>query len=249
MEKYVILFAERGWLFLLKCIYYLNFELSPYYRPLLYINALNKAIENKHNHVIKWLNYIINDVNNIEDYEFSFTVACSSGSLERVKWLLSINPNINISVNNEHPFCNACIYGHLDIAKYLYSIKPNINVSIHNEFPFRMACFNEYIDVAKWLISIKPNINVYAKNDEVFVVACHSKTNIELVEWLSKIRPYKYNFVIVNNEILCYSVNTEKDRKWHSRKTIIMASKIKPDVPNIFWKLPCELTHKISTYI
>jgi hypothetical protein len=221
-------------------------------RPTINVSALNDyafrvACMNQDLEMAKWLYSIKPDIN-IED---AFVTICEeiNGDLEFAKWLLFVKPDIDISAQNNRAFVESCKHLRIDIAKWLLSLNPNIILDVEQKMLFKNIFIAMDIDNIEWFHSIsKLDKETY---DWAFKYACRWGT-IDMVHWVISKKQYAYyvEYDVLKTHVINYSIRTEKEERWESRKYALwLSSNQTPNKNQILHRVSTDVARLIIGYI
>jgi hypothetical protein len=222
-------------------------------RPTIDVSAVNDyafrvACTNQDIEMAQWLLEIKPDINISFNNEETFISACFC-NLELTQWLLSVKPEINISAQNNRAFVEACKHLRIDIAKWLLTLNSNIILDIDQKMLFKNIFIGMDMEKIEWFHSIsKLDKETY---DWAFMYACRWGT-LDVVYWVLSKKPYAYYIEkdCTGNHVVNYSIRTEKEARWESRKYALwLSSNITPRKNQILYHVSTDVARLIIGYI
>lgn len=221
-------------------------------RPTINVSDLNDyafrvACVNQDLEMAKWLYSIKPDIN----IENAFVTICEeiNGNLEFAQWLLSVKPEIDISAENNRAFVESCKHLRIDIAKWILSLNPNIILDVEQKMLFKNIFIGMDIDKIEWFYSISKLDK--ETHDWAFKYACRWGT-IDMVHWVLSKKPYAYyvEYDVLKTHVVNYSIRTEKEERWESRKYALwLSSNITPKKNQILYRVSTDVARLIIGYI
>lgn len=208
------------------------------------------ACINNHVHIAKWLLEYKPEIIDSDCFNEQFTIACYKGHTELAKLLYLHKPNI-IYANDYDAFISACENGNITIARWLYKKNENIFDFININKLFENVCSMKNfiywpktkLRVAKWLLHINLNINsvgniVTLNTNNIIISAC-KYNNIELLEFIKSINPFKYG------DVTCSSYNNIKSDEESTFNALMYMF----DKKGLLNKIPADCVLYIQEYI
>ncbi|PCI94120.1 hypothetical protein COB11_04285 [Candidatus Aerophobetes bacterium] len=125
------------------------------------------------------------------------------GDIKMLKWLLKKNPILinELDRSGQNAFHIACRYNRKEMAEYIFSLRRELLTTWDNDHKTVIfkACYNGHVDLAKWIHGLDPDqISIKNNRGENSLIAasqCIGEDNLEVINWLLKIKPELINAV------------------------------------------------------